>query len=328
MTGIRTWHGMEKHINGKMKINGTNHVHRIPRRRGHEKGDRIMDLKLYGICFQLRGNLDLLSFVQSNTPIPVEVTQQVMDQMDSITQSELDFADKMQKNWKKAFNEKVPLIMKVTPDSGYEITCSIPNEMLKTVRILTGLEDSKIVEEYAADHLKNVCGIDTSIISVDVETTEDVSVKTERAQGFDLNDLGAEPDGPVFEDVASFGGVEEMLDEEPASVMETAVEDSPIIMEEPPFVDTVPEETMVDETYVDGETDYEEDVIPYDGPVMEEPFVEEVPEEAVPEETLEETVPKEAADGVKSAIAGIYSELVTNIKDKKLDDRLGIKIGK
>lgn len=328
MTGIRTWHGMEKHINGKMKINGTNHVHRIPRRRGHEKGDRIMDLKLYGICFQLRGNLDLLSFVQSNTPIPVEVTQQVMDQMDSITQSELDFADKMQKNWKKAFNEKVPLIMKVTPDSGYEITCSIPNEMLKTVRILTGLEDSKIVEEYAADHLKNVCGIDTSIISVDVETTEDVSVKTERAQGFDLNDLGAEPDGPVFEDVASFGGVEEMLDEEPASVMETAVEDSPIIMEEPPFVDTVPEETMVDETYVDGETDYEEDVIPYDEPVMEEPFVEEVPEEAVPEETLEETVPKEAADGVKSAIAGIYSELVTNIKDKKLDDRLGIKIGK
>lgn len=328
MTGIRTWHGMEKHINGKMKINGTNHVHRIPRRRGHEKGDRIMDLKLYGICFQLRGNLDLLSFVQSNTPIPVEVTQQVMDQMDSITQSELDFADKMQKNWKKAFNEKVPLIMKVTPDSGYEITCSIPNEMLKTVRILTGLEDSKIVEEYAADHLKNVCGIDTSIISVDVETTEDVSVKTERAQGFDLNDLGAEPDGPVFEDVASFGGVEEMLDEEPASVMETAVEDSPIIMEEPPFVDTVPGETMVDETYVDGETDYEEDVIPYDEPVMEEPFVEEVPEEAVPEETLEETVPKEAADGVKSAIAGIYSELVTNIKDKKLDDRLGIKIGK
>lgn len=299
---------------------------------GHEKGDRIMDLKLYGICFQLRGNLDLLSFVQSNTPIPVEVTQQVVDQMDSITQRELDFADKMQKNWKKAFNEKVPLIMKVTPDGGYEITCSIPNEMLGTVRILTGLEDSKIVEEYAADHLKNVCGIDTSIISVDVETTEDVSVKTELVQGFDLNDLGAEPDGPVFEDVASFGGVEEMLDEEPdeepASVMETAVEDSPVIMEEPPFVGTMPEDTMVDETYVDAETDYEEDAIPYDEPVMEEPFVEEVPEEAVPEETLEETVPKEAADGVKSAIAGIYSELVTNIKDKKLDDRLGIKIGK
>ena len=110
--------------------------------------------------------------------------------------------------------------------------------------------------------------------------------------------------------------------------METAVEDSPVIMEEPPFVGTMPEETMVDETYVDAETDYEEDVIPYDEPVMEEPFVEEVPEEAVPEETLEETVPKEAADGVKSAIAGIYSELVTNIKDKKLDDRLGIKIGK
>lgn len=295
---------------------------------GHEKGDKIMDLKLYGICFQLRGNLDLLSFVQSNTPIPVEVTQQVMDQMDSITQSELYFADKMQKNWKKAFNEKVPLIMKVTPDGGYEITCSIPNAMLGTVRILTGLEDSKIVEEYAADHLKNVCGIDTSIISVDVETTKDVSVKTEPIQGFDLNDLGAEPDGPVFEDVASFGGVEEMLDEEPAPVMETAVEDSSVIMEEPPFVGTMPEETMVDETYVDAETDYEEDVIPYDEPVMEEPFVEEVPEEAVPEETLEETVPKEAADGVKSAIAGIYSELVTNIKDKKLDDRLGIKIGK
>lgn len=312
MTGIRTWYGMEKHINGKMKINGTNHVHRIPRRRGHEKGDRIMDLKLYGICFQLRGNLNLLSFVQSNTPIPVEVTQQVMDQMDSITQSELDFADKMQKNWKKAFNEKVPLIMKVTPDGGYEITCSIPNEMLETVRILTGLEDSKIVEEYAADHLKNVCGIDTSIISVDVETTEDVSVKTEPVQGFDLDDLGAEPDGPVFEDVASFGGVEEMLDEEPAPVMETAVEDGPVMME-PPFAGIIPEETMVDETYVEAETDYEE----------EEPFVEEEPEEAVPEEALEE-----AADGVKSAIAGIYSELVTNIKDKKLDARLGIKIGK
>lgn len=293
-----------------------------------------MDLTLYGICFKINGSMNLLDYVQSNTPVPVEIMQQVMDQMDSVTQDELAFAEKMQTNWKKAVNEKVPLIMNVGDDGGYEITCSVPDDLLSTVRILTGLEDSKIVEEYTADYLKNICGIEAGIISVDVEKHNSMNVKTEPAEGFNLSDLDAEPEGPAFEDVTTFGDMETELSE--ASAPE------PVVVQEPEVIPEV--QGFVMESEVQG-SDSNEEYVPDEQPFEDEymsaeelPYGEEVPfeEEPVIEPVVEmEPVvePEPAVEEpnhtqvMKTAMAGIYKELVGNIHDKNLDERLGLTIG-
>ena len=285
-----------------------------------------MDLKLYGICFKLRGGPDLLDYVQTNTAVPVSVMAQTMEQMGSVTQAEMAFAEKLDNDWKKAFNERVPLLMGVSEDGGYDISCTIPDELLTVVRMLNDMENEKIVEEYAASYLKDVCGVNASIISVDVEQETDVKEAAEEVtvkQGFDLSDLSAVPDAPVLEDVSELAGMD----------MEKAVDP------EIPKTESVSNDTAADlpdlpgdfvpDDYVPDESDYEGDNIPLeegypeDGtfPQMdeEESYDEEMSEEAdAAEEAVDETV--------ENALTGIYTELVTNIKDRRLDERLGLKI--
>lgn len=287
-----------------------------------------MDLTLYGICFKMRGGLGLLDYVQSGDPVPIEIMQQVMDQMGTVSEDEMDFAEKMRDNWKKAVNEKVPMLMAVGSDGGYEITCSMSEELLDTVHVLTGLEATKIAEEYTEDYLKNICGIDASIISVDVEDGEEVSVKAEPEQGFSLGDLDEAPEGPAFEDVTAFGEMDAEMGDEPDDTVivsdpknEVIPETEPVIeepvIEEPvieePVIEDEPEEEAFDGDEPAFEDGYPEDEIPYEEPVaVEEP-------EAEPEQ--------EETQSVGDAMAGIYKELVTNIKDKRLDERLGLTIG-
>lgn len=289
-----------------------------------------MDLTLYGICFKMRDSLNLLDYVQSGKPVPIEIMQQVMDQMSSVSKEEIDFAEKMRDNWKKAVNERVPMLMGVAADGGYEITCNMPNELLETIHILTGLEDSKIVEEYTADYLKNVCGIDASIISVDVENADVLKVEAEAdiQEGFNIGDLDEEPEGPAFEDVTTFGEMDTEMGEAPA-VKEAPTLATPVVapqpeipVEEPAFEE---DEPAFEEGYMDeGELPYEEEVS-YEEPVMEE---EPVIEEPAVEEELEAEEPAEDPEAaVGAAMAGIYKELIINIKDKKLDERLGLEIG-
>lgn len=271
-----------------------------------------MNLKLYGICFKMRGGPDLLDYIQDNKPVPVDMMEQVMTQMGFITQDELAFAEKLDNDWKKAFNERVPLLMGVAADGGYDITCSVPDELLATVGVLTGMKDEKIVEEYTQSYLKNVCGVDASIISVDMEKGDDIEVKAEKQQGFDLNDLGAVPEEPAFEDISEFGDIDVEIDSPAPAVEEPIPEEAEYSGEMP-----------ADEE----EPGFEED---YSG---EEGFPE--PEdEAYEEESYgEEPEPEQAADAgnanmeVSEAVKNIYTEFVGNIKDRKLDERLGLKIG-
>lgn len=299
-----------------------------------------MDLTLYGICFRMRGSLDLLDYVQSNEPVPIEVMQQVMDQMGSVTQEEKDYARKMQEDWKKAMNERVPFIMGVGADGGYEITCSVPNELLCTVHVLTGLENSKIVEEYTADYLKKVCGIDASIISVDVEKGDEPAVDAAPVQGFDIGDLDAEPEGPAFEDVGAFGDIEAAMEEPGIPIegpdmgeMADIPVDVPAMEEEPVMEEPVMEESaMMEEP--EEEPVMEEDPVMYEEPVMEEkpvvtdaaPVFEQIQDEA---ETLPytEEKPEPEKKSMQTAMAGIYRDFVNNIRDKQLDTRLGLNIG-
>lgn len=310
-----------------------------------------MDLTLYGICFNIRGSLDLLNYVQSNTPVPIETMQQVMDQMDTVTEDELDFAKKMQTNWKKAINKKVPLTMNVADDGGYEITGSIPGELLETVHILTGLESSKIVEEYTADYLKNICGIDASIISVDVEKHEDMSIKTEPVDGFDIGDLSEEPKGPTFEDISTFDDIETEIREEP--VIEPEIMEVPEPAKEPEVMD-IPEPVekpeIPDAEEMDAEPEIPEVQEMVEGPETE--MILDAPEEVFePEESAFEEgymgddelsyeenydvqepeiaveTKSDNAQVMENAMAGIYKELVTNIRDRELDTRLNLKIG-
>ena len=95
-----------------------------------------MNMKLYGICFKLRGGPDLLDHVQENEPVPVEMMGQVMDQIGSLTEEEINFAKLLAEDWKKAFSERVPLTMAVADDKGYDITCSVPDELVVLVSIV------------------------------------------------------------------------------------------------------------------------------------------------------------------------------------------------
>lgn len=309
-----------------------------------------MDMKLCGICFKLRGGPDLLDYVQSNTAIPVDVMGQVMEQMASVTPDELEFAKKLDTDWKKAIVEKVPLVMTMADDGGYDITCTVPDELMAAVRLVTGLENEKIIEEYAASHLKNVCGIDADILSVDsVKENEPAVAKAapvpvQAAQGFDLSDLGEEPEGPAFEDVAEFSG---MAMDIPIPAMETAAEKETVKEAEPvkepeqaaePEEDGFFEDTGFEEEQAFGEQEaeegsgYIEEGIPLEEgyPESEEFFGGEAPEEegfAEDEAPAEEETATDEENEMNSAVSGIYKELVGNIRDRKLDERLGLKIG-
>lgn len=274
-----------------------------------------MNLKLYGICFKMRGGPDLLDYVQTNTAVPVDVMEQVMSQMGSITQEEMDFAQKLDTDWKKAFNENVSFVMNIGDNGGYDISCTVSDELLNTVRVLTGMENEKIIEEYTADYLQNVCGIDAPIISVDVEKEEAVTVKEmPMQQGFDLNDLNAVPDEPAFEDVSEIPGMD--LEEDAVSAHVTAT-----VISEPAMEDEIPEE--IPESYEPEEDAYMGDDVP-----IEEgyPEGESFPDE-YEEDCQEEDIPEAAGNEYNKALANIYGELVTNIREKKLDERLGLQIG-
>lgn len=293
-----------------------------------------MNLKLYGICFKMRGGPDLLDHVQTGMPVPVDIMEQVMTQMGTVTPDEMAFAEKLDKDWKKAFNERVPLLMAVAPNGGYDITCTVPDELLRTVNTLTGMENGKIVEEYTASYLKSVCGVDATVISVDVEKEASVQATAEKAQGFDLSDLGDNPEGPAFEDISEFGDIEiamaepaipieEPVVEEPAAepVMEDMVED--LVEEEPEAKETayVGNDIPIEEGYPENEE------LPYDDAY--EDGYEEDPEtaDAYEEEVSEQDAPESEEDVYQNAVKNIYTELVGNIREKKLDERLGLKIG-
>ena len=289
-----------------------------------------MNLKLYGICFKMRGGPDLLDYVQTNTAVPVDVMEQVMLQMDSITQEEMDYAQKLDTDWKRAFNERVSLIMNVSENGGYDISCTVSDELLNTVNVLTGMDNEKIVEEYTADYLQNVCGIDAPIISVDVEKVEEKAVKEVPIQrGFDLNDLGAVPDEPAFEDVSELSGMDIDDDTVPSSVIPTMEEVEPAY-EEPVYEDEIPDEMPED---YDSENDaYMGDDVPIEegypeGEGFPDDDEEDYHEEAVSEEDVTDVVEEVADNEYGKALADIYGELVTNIREKKLDERLGLHIG-
>ncbi len=299
-----------------------------------------MNLKLYGICFKMRGGPDVLTYTQSGTPIPVDLMGQVMNQMDTVTKEELDFARKLDEDWKKAFNERAPMTMTIVKGGGYDITCDVPNELLDTVRILTGKENEKLVEEYTAAYLKEVCGVDADIVSVDVEGAgrQEQIVQEAPASGFDLSDLGADPEGPALEDITDIDmdipvdGFTQEAEQKPA--VQAAVQEKPAdqipVQEEPMEEDLYEEEEGMDGGY----DQFEEEGIPVEeGYPEDEGFPEEAyeedaseqePEEMAAEEAVEETA---AEDPMQNAVVGIYKEMVGNIKDRKLDERLGLNIG-
>lgn len=252
-----------------------------------------MNLKLYGICFSMRGFPDLLESVQTNTPVPVGIMDRVLSQMDSVSREEMEFAKTLETDWKKAFNEKVPMAMSVAPDGGYDISCSVPDELLATVRMLRGIEDEEIVGSYTADYLKKVCGLEVDIVSVDVDRRE--MAAPSGAHGFDLGDLDAGLDEPAFEDVSQFMAAGMAQASEP--------EDVGPAYDDPGY----------------GEPAYEE-------PGYEEPGYEE-PEYGEPAYGEGQAEDGSGAAAYISEVANIYRELVTNIRERKLDERLGLVIG-
>ncbi len=276
-----------------------------------------MNLKLCGICFKMRGGPDLLDYVQSNEPVPVDVMNQVMSQMGSITKEDMDFAKKLNKDWKAAVSEKVPLLMGVASDGGYDITCRVPDEMLDVVHKLYGLENEKIVEEFVKSYLKNVCGLDADIISVDVNKEEETAEKPAQAAGFNLDDLDEDIEEPAFEDVSAFA---EMDDEAGAALSDRPDMEGPApedIPDEEPY-----EEPEYGDDYGLGE-DYPDEDIPDEEAAEEEPHEDEISEGGQDKEPESESEGDKRANDIKN----IYTELVGNIRDKGLDERLGIKIG-
>ena len=331
-----------------------------------------MNMKLYGICFKMRGGPDLLDHIQSNTAVPVDVMEQVMTQMESVTEDELDFAHKLDKDWKKAFNERVPLLMGVAADGGYDITCTVPDELLNTVGVLTGLENEKIIEEYTADYLKNVCGVEANIISVDVENDGYTSVKEEVSDGFSLDDLSADPDGPKFDDISEFSDMDmsgpDMVSATDASITPvtskiTNSAQTPVTKSDTDAVDyedlfSDDEDSVPIESDVSMETGTHEEVSTsvIDGIPVEEGFPadeafldpDDFPDDfsdveddiygedqSIAADESDTMVTDEQESGqeedsektMQSAVAGIYKEMVTNIRDRKLDERLGLRIG-
>lgn len=266
-----------------------------------------MDLKLYGICFKMRGGPNLLDYIQTNKPVPVELMGQIMEQMSSVSEDELKFAGKLEENWKKAFNERVPLLMQMEPDGGYNIECEVPDNLLATVRTLESMTDARIIEEYTSDYLKNICGVEADILTVDVE--ESVQKMPEVSKGFDLSILEEEFEEPQFEDP------EELDLEEPAmeSLLEEEFEDA-VPMEPVPTKEGIPVED-----YPEEELPMEEEELP-----MEE---EDYPEEELPMEEEELPMEEEETEKMKAAVAGIYKDMVSNIRARNLDERLNLRIG-
>lgn len=317
-----------------------------------------MNMRLYGICFKMRGGPALLDHVQADSPVPVEMMQEVMEQIGTITPEEMAFAERLDADWKKAFNERVPLSMSIGEDGGYDITCSVPDELLDTISLITGLDGGKLVEEYAADHLKNVCGIEAEVVSVDVSRSEDPApVQAAKApaygapaSGFSMDDLSEEPEDPEFDDVTAFPDMEvggDVPDE-----LFAAPQEQPAVQVQAPEVQTEePVQEMEDEAPGFSPEDLlegDDEGIPLDGPDAgdagygdDEPYAEDegygpdedegyIPDdepETEPEPEPEPEVPdRDPKAEMDEALSGIYRELVSNITDKKLDERLGLKI--
>lgn len=282
-----------------------------------------MNLKLYGICFKLRGGPDILGYVLDNEPVPVPLMEQIIAQMKDVTPQEEAFAKKLDSDWKNAFNERVPLITQVGENGGYEITCTVPDELLDAAARLTGLESGKLIEQYTEYYLKNVFGVDAPVVSVSMEQEEETVVKVQApSQGFDLSSLGEEPEAPAFEDVAAF------------AEMNVETENPLIDQEESALEDPLVEVDYPEEEYTDG-GQYGEDEIPIEGgqfPEDEFPDdMDEPPEDGVsgeePEEEDPVKAPEDKDEEYKKALTGIYGELVTNIKERELDKKLGLRIG-
>lgn len=257
-----------------------------------------MDMKLYGICFKMRGGPDLLSYIQSGENVPLNVMAQVLGKAGSLTQDELAFARLLDTDWKEAFGKRVPLYMGLGPDGGYDIKVNIPDPLLDTARLLTGKTNEELAGEYVTHYLKTVCGLKADIVSI-TGTPEEV-LKEEEAEGFDLSDLGDEPE----EEMEDFGVEEEVQEEEtPEEEIQEAVPE-----EVPELIEEVPEEEIPEEA---------------------QESIEEVPEEAqepveeVPEDVQE---PVEEEPDMAQKISDIYKDMVKGIRDKQLDTRLGLSI--
>lgn len=254
-----------------------------------------MDMKLYGICFKMHGGPDLLSYIQSGENVPLNVMAQVLGKAGSLTQDELAFARLLDTDWKEAFGKRAPLYMGVGPDGGYDIKVNIPDPLLDTARLLTGKTNEELAGEYVTHYLKTVCGLKADIVSI-TGTPEEV-LKEEEAEGFDLSDLGDEPE----EEMEDFGVEEEIQEEETPEeeVPEEAPEEAPeeVPEEAQESVEEVPEEVQ-----------------------------EEVPEEAQePVEEVPEPEEEEEPD-MAQKISDIYKDMVKGIRDKQLDTRLGLSI--
>lgn len=255
-----------------------------------------MDMKLYGICFKMHGGPDLLSYIQSGENVPLNVMAQVLGKTGSLTQDELAFARLLDTDWKEAFGKRVPLYMGVGPDGGYDIQVNIPDPLLDTTRLLTGKTNEELAGEYVTHYLKTVCGLKADIVSI-TGTPEEV-LKEEEAEGFDLSDLGDEPE----EEMEDFG-VEEFPEEEE---IQEEVPEEEVPEEVPEPVEEVPEDEIPEEA--------------------QEP-VEEVPEEAQESvEEVQEPVEEEEEPDMAQKISDIYKDMVKGIRDKQLDTRLGLSI--
>lgn len=258
-----------------------------------------MDMKLYGICFKVRGGPDLLSYIQSGENVPLNVMAQVLGKAGSLTQDELAFARLLDTDWKEAFGKRVPLYMGLGPDGGYDIKVNIPDPLLDTARLLTGKTNEELAGEYVTHYLKTVCGLKADIVSI-TGTPEEV-LKEEEAEGFDLSDLGDEPE----EEMEDFGVEEEIQEEE---VQEEIPE--PVIQEIPEEVSEPAEEIPENEI-----------------PEEAQESIEEVPEEAQePVEEVQEPVEEEEEPDMAQKISDIYKDMVKGIRDKQLDTRLGLSI--
>ena len=227
-----------------------------------------MDMKLYGICFKMRGGADLLSYIQSGENVPLNVMAQVLGKAGSLTQDELAFARLLDTDWKEAFGKRVPLYMGLGPDGGYDIKVNIPDPLLDTARLLTGKTNEELAGEYVTHYLKTVCGLKADIVSI--TGTPEEALKEEEAEGFDLSDLGDEPE----EEMEDFG-VEEPVEEEIQEEETPEEEIQEAVPEEVPEpAEEVPEEEIPEEEL--GED-----------PAVEGPGEEEAADENMPEEDVE-----------------------------------------
>ena len=259
-----------------------------------------MDMKLYGICFKMRGGPDLLSYIQSGENVPLNVMAQVLGKAGSLTQDELAFARLLDTDWKEAFGKRVPLYMGLGPDGGYDIKVNIPDPLLDTARLLTGKTNEELAGEYVTHYLKTVCGLKADIVSI-TGTSEEV-LKEEEAEGFDLSDLGDE----LEEEMEDFGVEEEIQEEEaPEEEIQEAVSEEEISEEAQEPAEEVPEEEIPEEA---------------------QESIEEVPEEIQePAEEVQELTEEEEPD-MAQKISDIYKDMVKGIRDKQLDTRLGLSI--